>query len=55
MSNIHRYIAVGLTMLLVGLCIVLNWLAPVFGCMGIAAIGGVVIIIVNLLYSEGEG
>ena len=53
MSDIHRYIAVGLTMLLVGLCIILNYIAPVFGCMGIAVIGGVVIIIVNLLYSEG--
>ena len=53
MSNIHRYIAVGLTMLLVGLCIVLNYIAPVFGCMGIFAVGAIVIVIVNLLYSEG--
>lgn len=53
MSNIHRYIAVALTGLLVGLCIILNYLAPVFGCVGIGIVGVVVITIVNLLYSEG--
>jgi len=53
MMDVHRYIAVGLTGLLVSLCIILNYIAPVFGCLGIGIVGAIVIVIVNLLYSEG--